>query len=86
MKKVGVAHYDPQIRPVVIIDMMEDLDPKTPIGELFARGPIEVMVTDIHGAEVKLGFTADPRFLILREERRMLLKNRDSSPPNGGSE
>jgi len=55
---------------VVIIDMMEDLDPKTPIGELFARGPIEVMVTDIQGTQVKLGFTADPRFLILRQERR----------------
>ena len=55
---------------VVIIDMMEDLDPKTPIGELFARGPIQIMVTDIQGTQVKLGFTADPRFLILRKERR----------------
>ena len=60
---------------VVIIDMMEDLDPKTPIGELFARGPIEVMVTDIQGTQVKLGFTADPRFLILRQERRTDRKN-----------
>ena len=55
---------------VVIIDMMEDLDPQTPIGELFARGPIRVMVTDIQSGQIKLGFTADPRFLILREERR----------------
>ena len=55
---------------VVIIDMMEDLDPQTPIGELFARGPIQIMVTNIYGAQVKLGFTADPRFLILRKERR----------------
>ena len=71
---------------VVIIDMMEDLDPQTPIGELFARGPIEVMVTDIQGTQVKLGFTADPRFLILREERRVLLRKQDSSPPDSGSE
>ena len=60
---------------VVIIDMMEDLDPKTPIGELFARGPIQIMVTDIQSTQVKLGFTADPRFLILRQERRTDRKN-----------
>ncbi|HLQ26280.1 MAG TPA: hypothetical protein VK138_10425 [Acidiferrobacterales bacterium] len=52
---------------------------------MFARGSIEVLVTDIHGIQVELGFTADSRFLdrwfptrstssipgvvILREER-----------------
>ncbi len=54
----------------VEIDLMEDLDPRTPVGELFAQGPIEIVVTSIRGEQVKLGFTADPRFRILREELR----------------
>jgi len=53
---------------VVRIDLMEDLDPKTPVGDLFAGGPIEVVVTSVNGAQVKLGLNADPRFRILREE------------------
>jgi len=42
--------------------------PKKPVGELFAQGPIRIMVTAIQGGQVKLGLSADPRFLILREE------------------
>ena len=53
---------------VVTIDLREDVDLKTPVGELFAQGSIEVMVTAVNGAQVKLGIRADPRFLILREE------------------
>jgi len=44
------------------------VDLKMPVGELFAQGAIEVMVTAVNGAQVKLGIHADPRFLILREE------------------
>ncbi len=54
----------------VQIDLMEDLDPRTPVGDLFAQGPIEIVVTGIRGEQVKLGLTADPRFRILREELR----------------
>ncbi len=54
----------------VHIDLMEDLDPRTPVGELFAQGPIEIVVTGVRGEQVKLGLTADPRFRILREELR----------------
>jgi len=53
---------------VVTIDLREDVDLKTPVGELFAQGSIEVMVTAVNGAQVKLGIRADPRFLILRGE------------------
>ncbi len=54
----------------VHIDLVEDLDPRTPVGELFSQGPIEIVVTGIRGEQVKLGLTADPRFRILREELR----------------
>ena len=53
---------------VLNIDLREDVDLKTPVGELFAQGPIEVKVTAVNGAQVKLGIRADPRFLILRGE------------------
>jgi len=53
---------------VLKIDLREDVDLKMPVGELFAQGPIEVMVTAVNGAQVKLGIRADPRFLILRKE------------------
>jgi len=53
---------------VLKIELREDVDLKTPVGELFAQGAIEVMVTAVHGAQVKLGIRADPRFLILRGE------------------
>jgi sRNA-binding carbon storage regulator CsrA len=50
------------------IDLMEDLDPRTPVGELFAQGPIEIIVGGIRGDQVKLGINADKRFRILRDE------------------
>jgi len=53
---------------VVTINLREDVDLKMPVGELFAQGSIEVMVTTVNGAQVKLGIRADPRFLILRGE------------------
>lgn len=53
---------------VLQINLREGVDPNTPIGELFAQGSIEVMVTAINGDQVKLGIRADQRFLILREE------------------
>ncbi len=50
------------------IDLMEDLDPQTPVGELFQTGPIEIIIGGIRGDQVKLGIHADSRFRILRDE------------------
>jgi len=44
------------------------LDLTTPIGELFARGPIEVVALRTKNTEVKLGIRANLGFLILRGE------------------
>lgn len=52
----------------VKLDLLEDIDPRTPVGELLVRGPIEVVVLGVRGRQVKLGLRADARFLILREE------------------
>ena len=65
----------------VCIDLMEHLDPRTPIGEIFSHGPIEVAITYIGGKHVKLGVTADTRFLILRHE---LYKRRLGRAVDGG--
>lgn len=46
----------------------ESLDLSMPISVLFEPGPIEVLVARIMGAQVRLGVTAHPGLLILREE------------------
>lgn len=46
----------------------ESLDLSTPIGRLFADGPIRVVVKKVDGEHVRLGVVADSQFLILREE------------------
>jgi sRNA-binding carbon storage regulator CsrA len=48
--------------------LVEDVDPEIPARRFFADGPIEVMVTQVRGRQVKLGISADRRFLILRDE------------------
>ena len=53
---------------IVEIRLAPSLDPATPIGELFARGPIEVVALRTKNTEVKLGIRADLGFLILRSE------------------
>jgi len=52
----------------VYIDLMEDIDPRTPVGDVFERGPIAVVVTSIRGGEVRLGISAGPALRILRAE------------------
>ena len=52
----------------VYIDLMEDIDPRTHVGDVFGRGPIELVITSIRGSEVKLGISADPALRILRAE------------------
>ena len=52
----------------ITLALLEDTDRRTPVGELLAHGPIEVVVLDVRRGQVKLGLRADARFLILREE------------------
>lgn len=53
------------------------LDPATPVLELFADGPIVLLVAGVRGSVVKLGIRAHPRLTILREE---LLPGCDTGP------
>lgn len=50
------------------IDLMEGVDPQTPVGELFAAGAIEVTIASIKGTQVKIGIQAEQRFRVLRGE------------------
>lgn len=47
------------------------IDPMTPIGKIFACGPIEVIVTRLRDSQVRLGVQAHPALTILREELTM---------------
>lgn len=44
------------------------VDPATPVGELFASGPIELTVTGVAGHRVRIGIAAPAGLVILREE------------------
>ena len=52
----------------ILIHLSQTLSPNTPVGAIFANGPIEVMVNRIIDDEVRLGFTAHPSLFILRGE------------------
>lgn len=45
-----------------------DLDPDTTVAELFQNGPIEVLVNEIRGSQVRLGVIAPDDLTILRNE------------------
>ena len=64
----------------ITIEPNADLDPETPVRKLFADGPIEVIVSRVNGAHVKLAIQAHPSLQILREELRTALKR--ASEPN----
>lgn len=51
----------------VTIAPQPELDPATRAHELFCR-PLEIVVVQAIGNEVRVGINADPRLLILREE------------------
>ena len=53
---------------IIRIQLAENVDPDISARQLFDYGPIELVVTQIHGTQVKLGIKADRRFLILRDE------------------
>jgi sRNA-binding carbon storage regulator CsrA len=58
-------------KPGQIVEIRLDpaLDPATPVGTLFANGPIEVVALRVDGSQVQIGITADLGFAILRRER-----------------
>jgi sRNA-binding carbon storage regulator CsrA len=50
------------------IEPRPDLDPATPVAELFRGGPIEILVARVEGGRVQLGVEAHPGLLVLRDE------------------
>lgn len=44
------------------------LDPSTPVEQLFNGGAIQIAITGVRGSQVRLGISAHKSFLILREE------------------
>jgi sRNA-binding carbon storage regulator CsrA len=52
----------------LVIAPAPDLDPSMTVGELFAEGPIEIIVLVLQGSDVRLGVKANKRLRILREE------------------
>lgn len=50
------------------IDLLTPADARLPAGELFASGPLQIVIARIEGGRVQLGIEADPRLRILREE------------------
>lgn len=52
----------------VQISLHPAVDPMTPIGKIFAWGPVEIVVTRLCATQVRLGIQAHPALTILREE------------------
>lgn len=45
-----------------------DLDPATPIGELFKNGPIRIVIVDIGPNRMQIGIKAHPGITVARDE------------------
>ena len=45
-----------------------DLDPDMTVAELFARGPIQIEIAELHGRQVRLRVDAPREIAILRSE------------------
>lgn len=52
----------------VKLDLKTSVDRLLAVGELFADGPIEVVLLGVARRQVKVGIQASPHVLILREE------------------
>ena len=50
------------------IYLSDAVDDKLSARELFATGPIEIMVVRFSGSQVKIGVAARPEFVVLRSE------------------
>lgn len=45
-----------------------DLDPATPIGELFVQGPVQLVVGYAEEGTAQMALYADPRFQIIEDD------------------
>jgi len=52
----------------IFIFPSNELDPNTPISELFTAGPIQLTLTRINGNQARLGIVAPNSLTIAREE------------------
>ncbi len=52
----------------LFIDLEDSVDPNTTVGELFADGPIEILVSQIKRGSVKIGIEAPGEINIVRGE------------------
>ncbi len=50
------------------IDLAESVDPNMTVCELFADGPIEIVILGVKGSQVRVGTQASDRLTILRDE------------------
>ncbi|MCK9531782.1 MAG: hypothetical protein M0R77_14640 [Gammaproteobacteria bacterium] len=60
------------IGQMISIQPSPDIDPTTPVGELFAK-PVEVMLIQASGDQARFAIYADPGWLVVEEE---LLRSR----------
>ena len=52
----------------ILIDIPGDLDPNTPVSELFANGPMEVRILSQKASTVRIGIDAPEKLEIVRSE------------------
>ncbi len=57
-----------RVGEIITIQLAKDIDPEISARQLFADGPIELVVKHIHGMQCKLGIVAGPQFRILRQK------------------
>jgi len=57
-----------RVGQAVRIELDPAVDPRTPVGQVFAQGPIEIMVAQARGAYVRLGVAAPACLSILRAD------------------
>lgn len=53
----------------VFISLAHDVDPATPVGELFKDGPLRVRIMAMRDAQVRIGVQVPPLLEVHREER-----------------
>lgn len=57
-----------RVGETVFLFPSDELDPNTPISELFKNGPVEITLTRVNGNQARLGIVAPREFTIAREE------------------
>ena len=59
---------------VIAIQPSATLSPATPIGRVFAEGPMEILVTRVWGQQMSLGISAYSGLLIYRGEKEGVVR------------